>query len=114
MPIYEYECGSCNLRFEKRQGFDEEPACLCPACQGKARRVIHSVPVVFKGSGFYVTDNRRGDNGSKKRAASDGEKAETAAKSEKSDTTAKTEKTEKSEAKSEKKDAVASRASDKS
>jgi len=58
MPIYEYECSVCYHRFERRQRFDEEPVAICPNCQGKAHRVIHSVPVIFKGSGFYVTDNR--------------------------------------------------------
>ena len=57
MPIYEYECFSCGTHFERRQRFDEEPVGICPGCQGKARRVIHCVPVIFKGSGFYVTDN---------------------------------------------------------
>jgi len=33
---------------------------MCPRCQGKARRIIHSVPIIFKGSGFYTTDNRKG------------------------------------------------------
>ena len=60
MPIYEYECGLCHFDFERRQRFDEEPVALCPKCQGKARRVFRSVPVIFKGSGFYVTDNRKG------------------------------------------------------
>ena len=60
MPTYEYECSCCHFRFERRQHFDEEPVCICPQCQGKARRVIHAVPVHFKGSGFYSTDNRRG------------------------------------------------------
>jgi putative FmdB family regulatory protein len=60
MPTYEYECGSCHFRFERKQRFDEEPVAICPKCQGKARRVIHSVPVIFKGSGFYTTDNRKG------------------------------------------------------
>ena len=60
MPIYEYECGSCHHVFERRQRFDEEPVAMCPRCQGKARRVIHSVPVIFKGSGFYSTDHGRG------------------------------------------------------
>ena len=60
MPIYEYECSCCNFRFERKQHFDEEPVCICPQCQGKARRVIHAVPVHFKGSGFYSTDNRHG------------------------------------------------------
>ncbi len=60
MPIYEYECGVCQCRFERKQRFDEEPVAICPKCQGKARRVIHSVPIIFKGSGFYTTDNRKG------------------------------------------------------
>lgn len=64
MPIYEYECGDCQNRFERKQRFDEEPIKVCPRCQGKARRVIHSVPIIFKGSGFYVTDHRKsGDAG---------------------------------------------------
>ncbi|MEE8373526.1 MAG: zinc ribbon domain-containing protein [Dehalococcoidia bacterium] len=60
MPIYEYECAACNSIFERRQRFDEEPIAACPECEGRARRVIHSVPVLFKGSGFYCTDNGRG------------------------------------------------------
>lgn len=59
MPIYEYECGVCQFRFERKQSFDEEPVTMCPECQGKARRVIHSIPVIFKGSGFYITDSRK-------------------------------------------------------
>ncbi len=59
MPIYEYECSLCCSRFERRQRFDEEPVAICPKCQGKARRVIHSIPIIFKGSGFYTTDNRK-------------------------------------------------------
>lgn len=105
MPIYEYECGSCHSLFELRQRFDEEPVCHCPTCKGKARRVIHSVPVVFKGSGFYVTDNRKGDGGSKKHVGAEGEKSATAAKGETA---------EKSEKKDTNKGELASKASDKS
>ena len=61
MPIYEYECGLCHFRFERKQGFHEEPVAVCPECQGKVRRVIHSSPVIFKGSGFYTTDSRKAD-----------------------------------------------------
>lgn len=61
MPIYEYECDECHHCFERKQKFDEEPVASCPECEGKARRVIHSVPIIFKGSGFYVTDNRKSD-----------------------------------------------------
>jgi len=60
MPIYEYECGKCRSRFEKRQGFHEDTEAVCPQCQGQSRRVFQSTPVVFKGSGFYVTDHRKG------------------------------------------------------
>lgn len=62
MPIYEYECSVCQCRFERKQSFDAEPVAMCPECQGKARRVIHSIPVIFKGSGFYVTDSRKSTN----------------------------------------------------
>jgi putative FmdB family regulatory protein len=60
LPIYEYQCGECGAVFERRQTFDAEPVAICPKCQSKARRVIHSVPIVFKGSGFYCTDHGRG------------------------------------------------------
>jgi putative FmdB family regulatory protein len=71
MPTYEYECGACNYRFELRQGFDDEPQAMCPQCRGKARRVFHPAPIIYKGSGFYVTDSRKnstpekGSSGSK-------------------------------------------------
>ena len=67
MPIYEYECNLCHFRFERKQLFDEEPVAMCPKCQGKSRRVINSVPVIFKGSGFYITDNRKGSDTEKGR-----------------------------------------------
>jgi putative FmdB family regulatory protein len=61
MPIYEYECNHCQFHFERKQRFDEEPVAICPQCEGKARRVLHSIPVIFKGSGFYITDSRKGN-----------------------------------------------------
>ena len=62
MPTYEYECSLCHHHFERKQNFDEEPVAMCPKCQGKSRRVICSVPVIFKGSGFYITDSRKGSD----------------------------------------------------
>ena len=59
MPIYEYECSDCQFRFERKQSFDEESVVACPECQGQSRRVIRSIPVIFKGSGFYITDSRK-------------------------------------------------------
>lgn len=58
MPVYEYECDSCSLRFEKTQRFSDDPLRSCPRCGESVHRVIQPVGVIFKGSGFYVTDNR--------------------------------------------------------
>jgi putative FmdB family regulatory protein len=66
MPIYEYKCTSCHFRFEKKQGFHDKPEAVCPKCQGKAHRVIHPAPVIFKGKGFYITDSRKGGETGKK------------------------------------------------
>ena len=65
MPTYEYECGVCHFHFERKQNFDDEPIAMCPKCQGKSRRVIHSVPIIFRGSGFYITDSRKGSDSEK-------------------------------------------------
>ena len=62
MPIYEYECTSCGHRFEKRQSFHDEPKADCPECETEAKRVFHPAPIIFKGSGFYVTDHRKGSS----------------------------------------------------
>ena len=59
MPIYEYECGVCHLRFELRRHFNEDGAVFCPQCQGEAHRIFSPVPLIFKGSGFYITDSRK-------------------------------------------------------
>ena len=58
MPIYEYQCDTCGLRFEHRQHMSDEPLKDCPECDGHLHRVIQPVGVIFKGSGFYITDNR--------------------------------------------------------
>jgi putative FmdB family regulatory protein len=60
MPTYEYECNLCHHRFDKRQGFNDEPIASCPKCKGLSQRIFHAVPVVFKGSGFYCTDHGHG------------------------------------------------------
>ena len=59
MPLYDYQCDQCGHRFEVRQGIREDPLTECPQCGGRIRRVIHPVGIVFKGSGFYVTDSRK-------------------------------------------------------
>lgn len=68
MPIYAYKCTECSHEFELRQRMSDDPVTDCPACEGTVRRVVNNVGIVFKGSGFYVTDNRNGksSNGSGK------------------------------------------------
>ena len=56
MPTYDYECKTCHHAFELRQSFDSKPVATCPNCQNGAQRQFRAVPVVFKGSGFYVND----------------------------------------------------------
>ena len=58
MPIYEYECLTCGLKFEKRQSFSDEPVADCPNGHSDTRRLIAAPAIVFKGSGFYVTDSK--------------------------------------------------------
>jgi len=59
MPIYEYECGKCLRRFELKRQLGGDGGSTCPECGNEARRLFSPVPVVFKGSGFYVTDTRK-------------------------------------------------------
>ncbi len=62
MPIYEYECKKCSYRFELRKGFNESTEANCPRCQSEAQRIFSPLPIIFKGSGFYVTDNAQKGN----------------------------------------------------
>jgi putative FmdB family regulatory protein len=57
MPIYEYICPSCNHEFELRQSFNDKCEVTCPRCQNSSKRIFSPVPIIFKGSGFYVTDH---------------------------------------------------------
>jgi putative FmdB family regulatory protein len=59
VPVYEYRCEKCGNQYEKREGFDAPARQKCPKCRGRAQRVLHAASVVFKGSGFYITDNRK-------------------------------------------------------
>ena len=59
MPVYAYRCESCGVHFERYQSFSDAPLKRCPECnKNSLRKVIGPVGVVFKGSGFYATDNR--------------------------------------------------------
>ncbi len=58
MPTFEYECSECSKRFELRRSFSDESEVFCPDCKCTATRIFSPVPIIFKGSGFYVTDHR--------------------------------------------------------
>lgn len=64
MPTYQYACTDCGEELEVAQKFTDDALTVCPACDGKLRKVFSSVGVVFKGSGFYRTDSRAAANGS--------------------------------------------------
>lgn len=67
MPTYDYECKDCGYNFEHFQSMSDDPLTTCPQCKGPLRRLIGGgTGIIFKGSGFYVTDNRNGKNESKK------------------------------------------------
>ncbi len=59
MPTYEYQCKTCGHQFEQVQRFSDPPLTECPKCSGQIRRVIFPAGVIFKGSGWYITDSRK-------------------------------------------------------
>lgn len=59
MPIYEYECDQQGHRFEKWQSIQDEPLKTCPVCGSPIHKLFHPAGLIFKGSGWYVTDNRK-------------------------------------------------------
>ncbi|MCP4360380.1 MAG: hypothetical protein GY796_20420 [Chloroflexi bacterium] len=66
MPIYTYKCRECEYQFDQRQRMADDPIVECPSCaELQLRKVINSAGIVFKGSGFYVTDNRNGSSKAK-------------------------------------------------
>ena len=58
MPTYQYACTDCDHAFEQVQSFSDDSLTTCPQCEGRLRKIFNAVGVVFKGSGFYRTDNR--------------------------------------------------------
>jgi putative FmdB family regulatory protein len=100
MPTYDYDCTACGHAFEEFQSITAPPLEICPQCGGKVQRRINGgAGLIFKGSGFYLTDYKKsatstGDSGvnSTKKADSDTAKKAGSAKG----TSEKPEKKEKS------------------
>lgn len=85
MPTYVYACDTCRVEFEKFQSFKDEPLRTCPTCAGVVRRVLQPAGIVFKGSGWHITDYRAqsggGSGASESSASSSTPAAESAASS---------------------------------
>ncbi|CAN5568561.1 hypothetical protein BH10PLA1_BH10PLA1_09840 [soil metagenome] len=78
MPTYEYICDACGNEFEKFQSMTAPPVKVCPKCgKRKVRKLISAgAGLIFKGSGFYITDYRDGGYNEKAKADKDSGKAE--------------------------------------
>ncbi|MCS6940399.1 MAG: hypothetical protein NZM94_14060, partial [Roseiflexus sp.] len=81
MPTYVYACDACGAQFEQFQSFKDEPLRVCRCGkEGTVRRVFQPVGIVFKGSGWYITDSRKSDSASiGSDSSSKSEKSETGA-----------------------------------
>jgi putative FmdB family regulatory protein len=81
VPIYEYQCDGCADKFEVKQGMKEDPLTTCPRCGKRLQRLISSPAIMFKGSGWYVTDysdKMKPSSGNEEPASKTEEKKETA------------------------------------
>jgi putative FmdB family regulatory protein len=76
MPLYDYKCTSCGTVREVRHGFNETHDEPCTACGAAVTRVFNAAPIVFKGSGFYVTDSRPGGKSTSDAPKADAPKAD--------------------------------------
>lgn len=92
MPTYTYRCQSCGHQFDIFQKFADDPLKECPECHGALKKVLHPVGVVFKGSGWYITDSRpaqAGENGGSEKSDKTEKSDKIAAKDSKSSDTTK-------------------------
>ena len=56
MPIYEYLCQDCSYRFELKQSMKDEAVAICEKCGKSVGRIISAPAIMFKGTGWYITD----------------------------------------------------------
>jgi len=81
MPLYEYRCESCEHQFEVIQKFSDPHVSICPKCGGgPVVKLISSPAFTFKGTGFYITDYARKDQGKSGESSDKSEKADKADK----------------------------------
>jgi putative FmdB family regulatory protein len=81
VPTYQYRCTECGGQLEAVQKFTDDPLTVHEDCGGRLRKVFSPVGIVFKGSGFYRTDSRKGSSASEPAAATAGSSADSSASS---------------------------------
>lgn len=70
MPTYGYKCTKCEHEFEVFQKITDEPIQDCPKCEGRVKKLLFPVGIVFKGSGFHINDYKKPDKTSDSSSAS--------------------------------------------
>jgi putative FmdB family regulatory protein len=85
VPTYSYACTECDNRFDAVQAFTDDALSACPKCDGRLRKLFGKVGVVFKGSGFYRTDNRESAKTASNGAASSSESSSSSTSEKSSD-----------------------------
>ncbi len=102
MPTYEYACKKCGERFDVVQSFSDKTLSKHPGCGGAVQKVFHPAGIIFKGSGFYVTDSKssrsKSSTSRSSKSASSGSTSETKPSGKSKDAQSST--SEKSESKS--------------
>jgi putative FmdB family regulatory protein len=78
VPTYQYVCTECGGQIEAVQKFTDDPLTVHDACGGRLRKVFSPVGIVFKGSGFYRTDSRKGSSASVNASSSSSDSASSA------------------------------------
>lgn len=87
MPTYEYACKECGEHLEVVQSFKDAPLTECGRCGGTLRKVFSAAGIIFKGSGYYVTDSRKsGSAASKSDGSSSSSSSDSSSSSSSSDT----------------------------
>ncbi|AMO59794.1 putative regulatory protein, FmdB family [Mycolicibacterium phlei] len=85
MPTYSYACTECGDRFDAVQAFSDASLTTCKKCSGRLRKLFGNVGVVFKGSGFYRTDNRESGKKSSNGSSSSSSESSSSSSSSSSD-----------------------------
>ncbi|EID18271.1 FmdB family zinc ribbon protein [Mycolicibacterium phlei] len=85
MPTYSYACTECGDRFDAVQAFSDASLTTCKKCNGRLRKLFGNVGVVFKGSGFYRTDNRESGKKSSNGSSSSSSESSSSSSSSSSD-----------------------------